>query len=93
MTAAELLVEVKTGLSLSGTHNDLVLTQKMLAVTSYMTNAGISDAQLYSPLGVACVCVGVTDLWNLVSGEIKFSNVFGMLVEQLAVKSLPETGE
>lgn len=88
MTQNELLIAVKAGLSISGTYNDTVLTQKMLAVTGYMTNAGVSETNLYSDLGVACICVGVTDLWNLTSGEIKFSPAFGMLVEQLTVVSL-----
>lgn len=88
MTQNDLLTAVKAGLSVSGTYNDTVLTQKMLAVTNYMTNAGINETNLYSNLGVACICVGVTDLWNLTAGEISFSPVFGMLVEQLAVTSL-----
>jgi hypothetical protein len=90
MTQNELLTAVKAGLSVSGTYNDTVLTQKMLAVTNYMTNAGVSEANLYSDLGVACICIGVTDLWNLASGDIQFSPAFGMLVEQLAVISLPD---
>lgn len=90
MTQNELLTQVKAGLSVSGTYNDTVLTQKMLAVTGYMTNAGVSETNLYTDLGVACICIGVTDLWNLTSAEIKFSPVFGMLIEQLVVKSLPE---
>jgi len=91
MADAELLAKVKTGLSISGTQNDAVLTQKMLAVTNFITNAGVNDEQLSSDLGVACICVGVSDLWELTAGDIKFSPVFGKLVEQLAIKSLPET--
>lgn len=90
MTNEELLTKVKAGLSVSGTYNDTVLTQKTLAVTNYMTNAGIDETNLYSDVGVACICIGVTDLWNLSSGEIKFSPVFGMLVEQLSVRSIEE---
>jgi hypothetical protein len=86
----ELLTAVKSGLSVSGSYNDTVLTQKMLAVTGYMTNAGVSETNLYSDLGVACICIGVTDLWNLTGGEIQFSPAFGMLVEQLVVVSLPD---
>lgn len=91
MTQGELLSAVKTGLSMTGTFNDNVLRQKMLAVTTYMTNAGIDSTNLYSDLGIACIIVGVTDLWDLSPGEIKFSPVFGMLVEQLAVKSIVES--
>lgn len=90
MTTEQLLTAVKAGLSVNGTYNDNVLTQKLLAVTNYMTNAGVNSSNLYSSLGIACICVGVTDLWNLTGGEIKFSPAFGMLVEQLAVISLEE---
>lgn len=90
MTDAELLTSIKIGLSISG--SDAVLAQKMLATTNYMTNAGVNEINLYSALGIACICVGVTDLWNLTSGEVKFSPAFGMLIEQLVVRSLPETG-
>lgn len=90
MTTEQLLTAVKAGLSINGTYNDIVLTQKLLAVTNYMTNAGVDSTNLYSDLGIACICVGVTDLWNLTGGEIKFSPAFGMLVEQLAVISLEE---
>lgn len=89
MINAELLEAVKTGLSITGEYTDAVLNQKMLAVTNYMVNAGVSEINLYSELGIACVIIGVTDLWNLSSSEISFSPVFGMLVEQLSVKSLP----
>lgn len=88
MTTEQVLTAVKAGLSVSGTYNDSVLTQKLLAVTNYMINAGINETILYSNLGIACICVGVTDLWNLTGGEIKFSPAFGMLIEQLAVISL-----
>lgn len=90
LTQSELLDAIKTGLSIIGNYNDAVLTQKMLAVVSYMTGAGVSETKLDSNLGVACICIGVTDLWNLSNGEIKFSSAFGMIVEQLAVMSLEE---
>lgn len=88
MTQNELLTEIKTGLSIVGNYNDSVLNQKILAVTNYMTNAGVNNLHLYSSVGIACICIGVTDIWNLNSGEIKFSPVFGMLLEQLVVLSL-----
>jgi len=59
-----------------------------LAVKSYLLNAGIEEELLLGELGVACIIVGVTDLWNLTSSEITFSPAFGMLCEQLCVKSL-----
>lgn len=61
---------------------------KMKAVQNYMSNAGISDANLKSELGRVCVVIGVTDIWNLNAGEIKFSPAFGLILEQLKVKSI-----
>ena len=90
MTQGELLTAVKAGLTVTGSANDTLITQKMLAVTNYMTNAGINEANLYSDAGITCIVVGVTDLWNLTSGEIVFSPTFGMIMEQLAVKSIEE---
>lgn len=61
---------------------------KIKAVQNYMSNAGISDANLKSELGRVCVVIGVTDIWNLNAGEIKFSPAFGLILEQLKVKSI-----
>ncbi|MHC1694621.1 MAG: hypothetical protein AB9835_04950 [Eubacteriales bacterium] len=60
MTDAELLEKVKTGLSVSGEYNDASLSIKVQAVKGYMLNAGVSEEQLESPLGVAsfdCGCI------------------------------------
>lgn len=89
MTQNELLAAVKNGISVSGVFNDNLLTQKILAVTNYMTNSGVNEVNIYSDLGIACICIGVTDLWNLDSGEIKFSPAFGIFIEQMKVISLP----
>lgn len=61
---------------------------KINAVQDYMKNAGINDSNLESELGKACVVIGVTDIWNLNAGEIKFSPAFGLILEQLKVKSI-----
>lgn len=84
----DILEEVKTGLGISGNQHDMLLLSKISAVKNYMENAGVSATQLASPLSAATILVGVTDLWDLKSGEIKFSPIFNTLVSQLAVKSL-----
>lgn len=90
MTDAELLDNVKSGLSITGTLYDFNLMQKIAAVKGYMLNAGISIQQIVSDLGIACLTIGVNDIWNLSSGEVKFSAAFNMILTQLEVVSLPD---
>ncbi|MFD2614492.1 hypothetical protein [Paenibacillus gansuensis] len=90
LTNNELLEKVKTGLSVTGTHNDGNLMAKMLAVRQYMLNAGVTAEQIESDLGVATLTLGVSDLWNSNSGEVKFSEAFTViLLPQLMAVSLP----
>ena len=86
----DFLAECKKGLNIPVTTTDFdgTLNQKLLAVKSYMSGAGVSDTMMEDALAVAVVVLGVTDLWNIKSGEVEFSPAFGMLVEQLAVRSL-----
>lgn len=89
MTDAELITEVKKGLNISEetTALDGVLTQKMLAVKAYMTNAGVSGETMGSDLAVGTLVLGVSDIWNVEGGGVKFSPVFHTLLAQLALKS------
>lgn len=90
MTNEELLVQCKIGMGipLSSTAFDSILMQKMLAVRGYMAGAGASIEKMDSPAGVATMVVGVADLWEVESGETKFSPVFHTLLTQLSVSSL-----
>lgn len=89
MTDAELLIECKKGLNIQVTSTafDSVLTQKLLAVKSYMKSAGVSDETLLDDLAVGVIVIGVADLWNVGGGEIKFSPAFNVLLSQLAIGS------
>ncbi|APM41267.1 hypothetical protein [Clostridium kluyveri] len=93
MEDTELLEKVKQGLTITGTFNDNTLQGKTIAVKQYMLNAGITQEQIETDLGIATLTVGVTDLWNLTSGDISFSPAFGILMEQLYVVSIPDTQE
>lgn len=64
---------------------DGAITQKLLAVRGYLLGAGVKTERLDSDVGIAVTVVGVTDLWNLNAGEIKFSPVFHTLATQLAL--------
>ena len=91
MTDEEILVKVKAGLSISSAYNDTQLQIKVTAVKEYMLNAGITQEQLETDLGIVTLTVGVNDLWNLASGEVKFSDAFTLyLMPQLMVVSLPD---
>ncbi|MBC2722028.1 phage gp6-like head-tail connector protein [Desulfosporosinus sp.] len=87
MTDAELLIECKIGLNIQpdSTAFDGVLTQKLLAVKSFMKRAGVVDEMLIDDLAVGVMVMGVTDLWNSEGGGIKFSPAFHMLLSQLAM--------
>jgi hypothetical protein len=90
MSDLELLEEVKIGLSVGGPFNDNTLLIKTIAVKQYMLNAGVTQAQLETELGIATLTIGVMDIWNLTSGEVKFSYAFDMcLMPQLKALSMP----
>jgi len=89
MTDAELLAECKKGLNIQveSLAFDGVLSQKLLAVKSYMKRAGVSDEMMVDDLAVGVIVMGVADLWNVGGGEIKFSSAFNTLLSQLAIGS------
>lgn len=91
MDYAALLIECKKGLNIPAdqTAFDSVLTQKIMAIGSYMTGAGVSDAMLTDDLATAAIVLGVTDLWDIQSGEVQFSSVFNIIVTQLAMRTPP----
>lgn len=89
MTDADLLAKVKSGLGITGEYTNETISLKMLAVKQYMLNAGVSLEQIETELGIVVLTVGVNDLWNLASGEVKFSFAFEILMVQLKVVSMP----
>lgn len=89
MTNDDLLIECKKGLSLPNDSTDFdgVILQKIMAVKSFMTGAGVSSVVMNDDLSVGVIVLGVTDLWNLTGGETKFSPVFFVLLNQLSSRS------
>lgn len=85
MTDAELLIECKKGLGvpLALTASDAVIMQKLLTVKSFMKGAGIADETMANDAAVGALVCGVTDIWNLEGGNIKFSPLFYILLNQL----------
>jgi hypothetical protein len=89
MTTEQLITECKKGLNIpeGSTNFDGVIGQKVKAVQLYAKNAGASDSQLDTDLGTGLIVMGVTDIWNLQGGEIKFSPAFNTILIQLACAS------
>lgn len=89
MTQDQLLDECKKGLNISKDTKELddVLKPKLLAVKSFMINSGVKEENITSDLGIAILVTGVSDLWNLEGGEVKFSPIFYTLLSQLVYKS------
>jgi hypothetical protein len=80
-----LVSECKKGLGISAdsTAFDGVLNQKILAIKSFMKNAGVSDAKMSDDLAVGVIVMGVADLWEIQGGSVRFSPAFQTLVNQL----------
>ena len=85
MTAAELLSEIKTRLSVTGNFHDDLFTALAEDVKEYLTSAG-ADAEC--PAAVGVIARGVADLWNFGSGDGKFSEVFYQRVSQLVIEKM-----
>jgi hypothetical protein len=85
MTDAELLIECKNGLGIpvASTAHDSVLTQKLQIVKAFLLGAGATEEKLASPVAVGAIVCGVTDIWNLEGGNIKFSPLFFILANQI----------
>ena len=90
MTDAELLIECKDGLGIQpgSTEFDRLLASKLLVTKSSMKHAGVSDEMLEDDLSVGTIVMGVADLWNNKSGEVKFSPLFYTFLSQLTAGSL-----
>jgi len=56
---------------------------KMLAVVNYLYNGGASKGNITSPLGMACVALGVQDLMERKGGGVSFSPAFNAIASQI----------
>ncbi|WP_200411381.1 hypothetical protein [Virgibacillus salexigens] len=88
MENEKLLEECKKGLGISIEPNEAIdglILQKLMTVKLFMKGSGVPDEKLDGDLAIGVIVMGVTDLWELKSGEVKFSPAFFTLVTQLAV--------
>ena len=85
MTDANILTGVKNALGITGNFMDDTLNVYIDEVTSYMSNAGVTDSNIIASVGV--IARGVNDLWNNNAGAGKLSPYFYDRVTQLAMRS------
>lgn len=85
MTDANILTGVKNALGITGNFMDDTLNVYIEEVTSYMSNAGVTDSNILASVGV--IARGVNDLWNNNAGAGKLSPYFYDRVTQLAMRS------
>jgi hypothetical protein len=85
MSIEELLEECKKGLdmSISTPAIDESIAQKIRTVKSFMKRAGVPEENMYDDLAAGIIVMGVSDLWELQSGEVKFSPAFTTMLTQL----------
>jgi hypothetical protein len=80
MTDEQLLLEIKTRLSITGTHHDSLLLAYANDVKDYMLSAGVDNEIVQSKKSLGAIARGVADLWT---GEGTFSELFKQRVIQL----------
>lgn len=77
------LEEVKKRLAITDESNDDVLSGLIEDVIEYCVSAGVSRETMESAKAYGLITRGVSDLWNMASGDGKFSDVFNLRLVQL----------
>ena len=80
-----ILDEVKTRLSITGTDLDGTIQGMIDDVISYCRSAGLKYTQLTSTRAVGLIARGVADLWNYGAGNGKFSDIFQLRLNQMTL--------
>lgn len=83
MADSTMLASVKNALGIEGDYQDNTLSEYIDEITTFLTDAGVSSANITSGI----VARGVSDLWNYGSGEGKLSDYFMQRATQLSYKS------
>lgn len=86
LTAEERLAKIKITLfgNASNTYNDDQLQLYIDEVIEELVSAGVNRDIAESTAAVGCIAVGVNDLWNYSSGDVKHSDHFNRRLIQLA---------
>ena len=86
LTAEARLAKVKTALGISGNYQDETLSVYIEEVIEELIDSGVSRTVAESDAAVGCITLGVNDLWNYSSGNVKHSDYFYKRMIQLSLK-------
>lgn len=86
MTEYELLTKVKNGLAITGDYQNDALKIYIEEVKQFLIDSGVKQSVVESSKAVGCILIGVNDLWNYSSGDIKFSDYFYKRALQLSAE-------
>lgn len=79
----DIVVRVRTALG-ANAFSDNTIQMHIADVKDYMLRAGVPKKIIESDAAIGVICRGVADLWNLGSGNVKFSDYFRERVNQLS---------
>ena len=82
MAEVTMLDKVKSALGIEGDYQDDTLTEYIVEVTAFLTDAGVKSTYITSGI----VARGVADLWNYGAADGKLSDYFMKRATQLAYK-------
>ncbi len=88
MNTATMLTSVKKALGIEGTYQDDTISEYILEVVGFLTDAGVSEANITAGI----VARGVSDLWSYGSGNGKLSEYFMQRAVQLSYKGAARNG-
>lgn len=86
LTEAERLAKVKIALGISGDFQNNTLTFFIDEVIQELIDSGVAQDVAESDAAVGCIALGVNDLWNYSSGNVKHSEYFNRRMIQLSLK-------
>lgn len=86
MNDEDILAECKLGLRITSDDEDInrMVMQKVNTVKSFMIGAGVTQEGIESDIALGIIVLGVTDLWEMESGKLKFSPAFYTLLTQIS---------
>ena len=87
LTADERLAKVKNALGISGDFQNDTLTFFIDEVMNELIDSGVAQSVAESDAAVGCIALGVNDLWNYSSGNVKHSEYFNRRMIQLSLKA------
>lgn len=88
LTQLERLTKVKTALGFGGNFQDEALEIYIDEVLQVLIDGGVREEVALSNASIGAIVLGVNDLYNYSSGEVKYSDAFVKRLIQLSKKKM-----